>query len=430
MKNKKSLLAIITILLIAVVGVTFAYFQSSTSFRNVFDTGYYRLVTTEVFESPDNWKPGEEIPKTIITTNEGTINAAVRVSYTEQWFDSEDNEITSSIEEDSAIINFDNTRDWIQDDGYYKYILKAGESTSSFIKSVTLNDEVGAVTCETEGLTQVCEAGSPALGAKYVLTITKETIQANKFSEWNSSIQIVEKLGIGDNSGFTTTSNGVSLNDWKVFYVDDDYTYLIYADYLPSSAASANALQGLTTYGPYGVYYDGYGDKDPIMNAVATKSYWDELITNGKFNGQSLNLTPSENVYAMGAPTLELWVNSWNNSYPQSRYYIDYYDYDSQFDDYGWFIYTTEDTYGHLYVDSRGKDGENDPLYFPHKDIYEECFGYWLASPSFGFYEEGNGVFSVDYYGMVGDGYYTWSGRMQVPSFRPIVRLPKSALNQ
>ena len=70
MKNKKSLMVLSVILLIAVVGVTFAYFQSTGTFANVFQTGKYRLVTTEVFESPDNWKLGETIEKTI-TTNGG-----------------------------------------------------------------------------------------------------------------------------------------------------------------------------------------------------------------------------------------------------------------------------------------------------------------------------------------------------------------------
>ena len=64
---KKSLIAL---LLILVVGATIVYFQSSASFENVFNTGTYKLVTTEVFESPDNWAPGQEIPKTITIKNE------------------------------------------------------------------------------------------------------------------------------------------------------------------------------------------------------------------------------------------------------------------------------------------------------------------------------------------------------------------------
>ena len=195
MKNKKSLIAIIAVLLVVVVGVTFAYFQSTGTFENVFQTGIYKLTTTEEFVSPDNWAPGQEIPKTITTTNEGTIPAAVRVSYTEQWLDGE-NDITSSIEEGSAIINFDNRSDWISENGYYyyKYILNPGETTSSFIKSVTLNEDLDDINCVMENQTQVCESTSPALGATYKLTITKETVQANAYQNvWNTNVEIIEK---------------------------------------------------------------------------------------------------------------------------------------------------------------------------------------------------------------------------------------------
>ena len=43
MKNKKSLIAIIVLFL--VIGVTIAYFTSSASFENIFNTGTYKVVT-------------------------------------------------------------------------------------------------------------------------------------------------------------------------------------------------------------------------------------------------------------------------------------------------------------------------------------------------------------------------------------------------
>ena len=199
MKNKKTLIAIIAVLLVLVVGATIAYFQSSASFENVFNTGTYKVVTTEEFVSPDNWKPGEEIPKTIKTTNEGTIDAAVRVSYTEKWEDSEGNIITNSIDEGTAIINLDNQNDWTKEGNYYyyNYILEPGKTTSSFIKSVTLNPNIGSdITCTSsqDGLTKTCTSSNSALGAKYTLTVTKETVQADKYqSVWNTSVEITEK---------------------------------------------------------------------------------------------------------------------------------------------------------------------------------------------------------------------------------------------
>ena len=236
MKNKKTLFAVILIFFL-VIGVTIAYFSSTASFENIFNTGTYKLVTTEVFESPDNWMPGDEVSKTITTKNEGTIPAAVRVSYTEQWLDDEDNDITSTIDEGTAIINLDNTSDWTKEGNYYyyKYILNPNETTSSFIKSVTLNPNLNGVTCTGEGLTRVCESTNPATGAKYKLTITKETVQADKYKEvWNTNLEITEKPSsavqqlISKATPTTNEKEPVSLNHVQTEQTDatTDYRYM------------------------------------------------------------------------------------------------------------------------------------------------------------------------------------------------------------
>ena len=229
MKNKKTLFAVLLTLFL-VIGVTIAYFQSSASFENIFNTGTYKVVTTEVFESPNNWKPGEEIPKTITTKNEGTIPAAVRVSYTEKWEDKNGTDITTSISEGAVVINLDNTSDWTKEGNYYyyNYILNPNETTSSFIKSVTLNAQLGSgddidCTPSQDGKSVTCEATDPLYGAKYKLTLTKETVQADKYQEvWNTQVNIIERPSIGTDVDYVTSLNGVTLDDWKVFYVDGD----------------------------------------------------------------------------------------------------------------------------------------------------------------------------------------------------------------
>ena len=198
LKNKKTIVAVTAVLLVVVVGATFAYFQSSASFENLFTAGTYKVVTREVFESPDNWAPGEEIPKTITSTNEGTIPAAVRVSYTEQWLDENDNDITSQVANGTVIINLDNTSDWTNEGNYYyyNYILEPQDTTTSFIKSVTLNPNLNGITCtpSNDGSTQTCTSNNPILGGTYKLIITKETVQADKYaSVWNTNVEITEK---------------------------------------------------------------------------------------------------------------------------------------------------------------------------------------------------------------------------------------------
>ena len=197
MKNKKSLVAIFALVLVLLIGATIAYYTSSASFDNEFHAGKYKIVTAEVFQSPDNWKPGEEIPKTIITRNEGTVPAAVRVSFTEKWEDSEGNDITSQVDEGDVIINFDNQDDWIKQGNYYYYksSLDPDNRTSSIIKSVTLNSDMNGVSCTAsqDGKGQRCTSSSNV--SKYTLTITKETVQYDAYKEiWGNSVPNIDKI--------------------------------------------------------------------------------------------------------------------------------------------------------------------------------------------------------------------------------------------
>lgn len=197
-KNKKSLIAIVVFLGIGLIGLTFAYFQTSGDFVNLFNTGTYQVVTTEVFEAPTNWAPGEEIPKTITSTNEGTITAAVRVKYQEKFEDLEGNDITEQVTSNPVIVNLDNTDDWEKDGDYYyyKYPLEANKTTSSFIKSVTLDSELNGIQCteSQDGSSQTCRSTNNTVGKVYKLIITKETVQYNKYKTiWNTNVDIKKK---------------------------------------------------------------------------------------------------------------------------------------------------------------------------------------------------------------------------------------------
>ena len=294
MKNKKSLFAIIAVLLVAVIGATLAYFQSSASFENVFNTGTYKVVTTEVFESPTNWKPGEEIPKTITSTNEGTIPAAVRVSYTEQWLDENNNDITSQVANGTVIINLDNTSDWTNEGNYYyyNYILEPQQSTTSFIKSVTLNPNLNGITCtpSNDGSTQTCTSNNPILGGTYKLIITKETVQADRYQDvWNTNISITEKPETSITylkrqvEGQITPGDVIGIGETEDFYVissDSNKTVLLAKYNLLVGEMREYHILGTDEYGnEYGEFEDetyqiptntpGYG----LQNVDAVASY-------------------------------------------------------------------------------------------------------------------------------------------------------------
>ena len=213
MKNKKPIVALGALAVVGLIAGTIAYFTSEATFDNVFTTAVYKTQSTETFTSPDNWTPGQEIPKTVITENQGTIPVSVRVTKSETWVDENNETITSntlsSIEQSIpgdvkkiAIINLQNTSDWIVgSDGayYFKRALAAADNTdpsnpeydrtNSFIESVTLNPALPTdSSCETttnattHTTTKTCSTVIAGLGkATYTLTLTVETVQYDQY---------------------------------------------------------------------------------------------------------------------------------------------------------------------------------------------------------------------------------------------------------
>ena len=205
-KNKKVILALVLLLGMA---ATFAYYTTTDSFENIFKTSKYGTKVEEVFESPDDWTPGDETSKTVIATNTGDVCENVRVSYTESWKNENNNDlplVDPILNERIAIINFDNTADWKQNGNYYYYnknLLK-NESTTSFMKSVTYNPNYATsgmnCTSTTEGnkTTKECSTGNDSYaGGTYKLTITVETIQCDAMeSEWGVSLNDLVSKGV------------------------------------------------------------------------------------------------------------------------------------------------------------------------------------------------------------------------------------------
>lgn len=209
MNNKKTLVALLLIVVVGVVGLTFAYFTNSTSFDNEFQTQPYATSFVETFESPTNWTPGTTTSKTVIATNSGQVDQVVRVSYTEGWKDASNNNLslTTTIGGQSvtaAVVNLDNQADWTKVGDYYYYNYKLGpsQSTTSFMSGVTFNSAIQAssenncgepvddstnhtstVTCST--------TGTGYDGATYTMNITIETAQFDNYSSiWASAPSI------------------------------------------------------------------------------------------------------------------------------------------------------------------------------------------------------------------------------------------------
>ena len=203
-KNKKPLIFIALLFsVLLIVGGTIAYYTSSDTFENEFDTGTYEIETKEAFVSPDNWTPGTTTPKEVIATNKGNTMAAVRVKLTPSWLAS-DGVTTLPLTDgtnEAAIINyaFDKDYKWVKEGDWYYYVrpLDTDESTSSIIESVTFNPNVNISAthnCVEDATThsRTCTTETTGYGdATYKLMVDIETCQFDKYQEvWNTNVDI------------------------------------------------------------------------------------------------------------------------------------------------------------------------------------------------------------------------------------------------
>ena len=217
-----------------------------------------------------------------------------------------------------------------------------------------------------------------------------------------------------------TTLNGQTLSNWKVFYNDEENgkTYIILDDYLPNSAVN---ISGIQKYGTYNIYSNT--SREHLIRALDTKANWQDIINNGKINGVDLSSdikNDTENVWAMGSPTLEMWVDSWNTMYPEDKLYTAKKTGMSDAIGWGFYIGANENPTSY-YVDLSSKQSYNNLLYYPDRSGYSNCLGYWLASPSAG---HASYVMRVRYDGYVGNYYYD----NDCYSARPLVCLPSNIL--
>lgn len=186
--NKNTFLIMIVALLFGMIGGSLAYFTTTTTVTNTFQTQPYSTEVTDTFTSPEIWIPGTITPKTVVAKNTGDVDVKVRLSYTEKWTSASGKDLSLTLEngERVSILTLINTDDWEYRDGYYYYVntLSKNETTTSFIESVTFNpNAVNDYTCSTnEGVTSCTSTRDGYDGATYELNIKIETVQEDAAS--------------------------------------------------------------------------------------------------------------------------------------------------------------------------------------------------------------------------------------------------------
>ena len=176
-------------------------------------------------------------------------------------------------------------------------------------------------------------------------------------------------------------------NDWRIFYNDGERIFLIAADYVKNTSSYLNnAGTGMTSDSTYNLYWDSVPSsaQDTSKATLFGQTLWTDYSTNesGRCVSTLLNInnwvgfvdsTYAE--YAIGGPTIEMWVASYNSkSYTQL--------YCNNINSDGYYIgnvnMPTSDSYDFEYTDI----GAYDTLYFPYLEFVDNCRGYWIASPS------------------------------------------------
>ena len=118
----------------------------------------------------------------------------------------------------------------------------------------------------------------------------------------------------------------------------------------------------------------------------------------------------------IGSPTIEMWMASWNEKYEDTLAF------DSDNAGYGFKVGKTEDSLGSgiAYLDMQMKDGWRNTLYYPHTGgAWNNCEGYWLASPSSA---SGHFIITIKNNGAISSNYYYNNGYVKY-GVRPVVCL-------
>ena len=250
--------------------------------------------------------------------------------------------------------------------------------------------------------------------------------------------------------------DGNTTNDWMIFYKADGNAegeqsggayennigdiYIIAADYLKNtdSRLKLGQMGTVSKNGEYSIYWANTSalpatqvtgtNTLTVTGRTNTSSTINQLFMQNKFGALNSNersravsalintvnwdgyVDTSYADYAIGSPTLEMWVASWNTKYKAKLK-----------------LYTTKNTYGY-YVGTGSNsysqsitsvnEGYNNALYFPYRGWIDSnrCYATWLASPSA--YDASN-LMSVRYCGDIYSNYYT----NDILSVRPIVHL-------
>lgn len=253
------------------------------------------------------------------------------------------------------------------------------------------------------------------------ITLAEEISETNYGDYINYNVD----LGIdGDQDGETT-----DVDDWRIFYKDNSgNVFIIAADYIPASKIGGET--GMMTEGSYCAYWNSptYTEIDTSV-AQLFKFGFNYSNATSKSNMGAVSSLLNKNSWgryaigvkgatAIGGPTLEMYIASWNEKYPNNLLYC------NNSTSTGYYVGEVNNPTSYN-IDMSSKTGYSDTLYYPHTSAYNDCKGYWLASPSADYnvrVDDYSYIMTVLCDGNI----YGWSNRSNyhLIGVRPVVCLP------
>ena len=304
--------------------------------------------------------------------------------------------------------------------------------------SIATVDTTGKVTAVAKGTAIITATAKDGSGKSASCTVTVESTIKTEYVNYP-----IDLNGDGDTT-----------NDWAIFYKADgnaegeesggayaenvgDY-YIIAADYLKNTdeRLMLENMGILSKRGEYNIYWtqtDAVPDAVQVtgtenlnktgrtinqlfmQNKLKTLKNYENSRAMSTFTNTAnwdgyVNINYAD--YAIGAPTIEMFVASWNIKYEkQLKLY-------TNVNNIGYYVGTgSNSTTSYSQILTSITDWKDNKLYFPHEDkTYNDCYGNWLASPSA---SDNYAIFSIGANGAINDPWYYGT----VYCARPVVHL-------
>ena len=191
--------------------------------------------------------------------------------------------------------------------------------------------------------------------------------------------------------GSTVTNYNANGIEWKVFYATTDRIYLIASDFVHYSKLTNAYKNGARCYNtdtrPYSYCWEhgstsleATGRQDGIFMATGytlNSRNINSKCVSGLLNTNNWTAFVDTNYadYAIGGPTLNMYIASWN-----AKGYTTLY---TKTDANGYYVDTSPNIkYSYHVKMSSDTAGYGDTLYYPHQSPCSKCNGYCLAAPS------------------------------------------------